>query len=142
MAVSLQAVKDEIAARAATITGLRVYSESPPNPSPPAFAVVGPQRWAYSTTMDDEWMVILEGWIFVSPQDLRRAQQALDSYFAPRGAKSIKQALEQVEVTEGVIQSLRVIGGPRPYALTGDESSPRLLAGMLEIEVIPWVDGE
>jgi hypothetical protein len=142
VSVSLQAVKDEIAARAGTITGLRVYSESPPTPQPPAFAIVGPTRWSYHATMSDDMVWTFEGWIFVSPSDLMRAQQALDSYLWSSGAKSVPYVLENAEVTEGIIQSIKVIGGPRPFALTGDESSPRLLAAMLELEVVPFLDDD
>lgn len=140
MPVSLQAVKQEIAERASTIDGLRCYSEAPPSPQPPALGVRGPIRWSYSMDFDDDWSVVLAVDLFVNPSDLVRAQQALDSFIAPVGPKSVKYALERVEVTPNIIQSLRVIGGNQPYAFYGDESSTRLLVATLEVQVFPKLD--
>lgn len=140
MTVSLQDVKTEIAARAGTIAGLRCYAEAPPTPQPPALGVRGPLRWFYSTTFDEDWTIVLALDLFVNPSDLMRAQQKLDSYIAPVGAESVKYALEHHEITSGVIQSLRVLGGNTSYFYYGEEQSTRLLACTIEVEVVPYVE--
>lgn len=136
---SLQEVKAELAARAQAIVGLRCYSETPPVPQPPALGVRGPIRWTYNVSMQGDWSVTFAVDIFVNPQDLIRAQQALDAYISPFGDKSVSSMLEDTIVTPGVIQSVNVIGGNQPYAFYGDESTIRLLVATLLVECYPGV---
>ena len=141
VAASLQAVKRELADRAQNAdANLHCYAEVPANPQVPALGVRGPIRWAYSVTMTGDWSVTFAVDIFTNPQDLNRAQQALDAYLSPVGSKSVPRALEETEVTAGVIQSVNVIGGNQPYAFYGDDNRPRLLVATLEVQTYPSVD--
>lgn len=140
VAASLEQVRQELADRVNTIGGLYCYADSPPNPKVPAFGIIGPVRWQYNVSMSDDWVLVFEGWLFVSPQDLVRAQQALNQWLAPLGAKSVKLALESVEVTPGILQSVRVIGGPRPFAKVVGENVPEMLTAMVEVEVYPEIE--
>lgn len=134
---SIQQVKDELAARAKLISGLRCYAEMPALPTPPAFCIEGPTSWQYDTTFDESWQLRLRLWIYVPATDPTRAQQALDAYIAPSGTKSLRQTLYDNEITPEVIQTLRVIGGTRPYGLVTFEGGATLFAAALEAEVIP-----
>src|SRR6185503_19786735 len=119
--------------RCDTITGLRCYAFAPPSPQVPA---MGSRlaRWTYNTTFEGTWQVTMKVLLYVNPSDLARAQQALDSYCSPTGAQSVPSALQEVVVTPGVIESVRVVGGAQPYILTGDQSAAHTLVGVLEVE--------
>ena len=141
VAASLQAVKRELADRAQNAdANLHCYAEVPANPQVPALGVRGPIRWSYGSDFDGDWQVTMAVDIFVNPQDLMRAQQALDAYVSPVGAKSVPTALEDTEETIGVIQSLSVLGGNQPYAFYGDDNRPRLLVATIEVVVIPGIE--
>ena len=140
VAASLQQVKAELAARAQNAdANLHCYAEVPANPQVPALGVRGPIRWTYGTDYDGDWSVTMAVDLFANPQDLMRAQQALDAYISPAGNKSVPRVLEDTTVTPGIIQSVNVRGGSQPYAFYGDENRPRLLVATIEVDVIPAI---
>jgi len=140
VAATLQQVREELAARARAIDGLRCTAEVPAKPQPGMLSVRGPIRWTYDVSMDGDWSVTFAIDLFANPQDLQRAQQLLDAYLSPAGSKSVPHVLEDTVVTTGIIDSANVIGGNSPYAFYGDESTIRLLVATLEIQVYPHMD--
>jgi hypothetical protein len=131
---SLHDLRDGLRRRAETIGGLRTYAEMHPKPEAPAFCVNGPVRWTYDETFDGTWRPVFECWVLVSASDLYRAQEALDTYVAPSGAKSIAAAIYADTTLGGVADDTRVIGGARPYT-TVDTAGVPLLGFALEVEV-------
>ncbi len=131
---SLTAVRVELAARLASIDGLRVYAEMPATPDVPAAAVL-PRRGQYAVTFNDSVTHDFAIWLYVNPSDTTRAQIALDSYLAPTGAQSIKEALEETVVTAGVIEGLRV-DGYDAYGTLVDVGGSPLLAMAINVTVM------
>lgn len=133
---AVQEIKAGIAAACDRIDGLRCYGEMPDNPQVPATAVFGPTRWQYSQTFEGLVVYTFELHTVVSYNDKPRAQQALDAYIAPTGAKSIPAALNEWGTTtlEGLAESVRVVGGFRPYLVVESSGGP-LLEAVVEVEV-------
>jgi hypothetical protein len=131
---SLHDLRDGLRRRAETVGGLHTYAEMHPKPEPPAFCVNGPVRWTYDETFDGTWRPVFECWVLVNAADLYRAQEALDTYVAPSGAKSIAAAIYADTTLGGVADDTRVIGGARPYT-TVDTAGVPLLGFALEVEV-------
>ena len=132
---SLRDLRDGLRRRAETIGGLRTYAEMHPKPEPPAFCVNGPVRWTYDETFDGTWRPVFECWVLVNAADLYRAQEALDTYVAPSGQRSIAAAIYGDTTLGGVANDTRVIGGARPYT-TVDTAGVPLLGFALEVEVL------
>ena len=83
-----------LAARLATITGLRTSATLPDQPTPPQ-AVVYPDRVSYDNALgrgSDEYTFIII--VIVGRVAERAAQTSLDAYCNPSGATSIKAAIE------------------------------------------------
>jgi hypothetical protein len=114
-----------MAARLATISGLRVYSEMPGTPEVPAAAVM-PRSGTYPVSFQDHVTHTIAVWLFANPADTTRAQVALDAYLAPTGAQSVRQALEETVVTAGVIDAIRVDGYDSYATLMDVGGSPLL----------------
>ena len=135
---SLYDLREGLRRRAETISGLRCYAEMHPKPEPPAFCVNGPIRWTYDETMGPEgerqWTPVFECWVFVNPADLYRAQQALDTYMAPTGPKSIPAAIYADSTLDGAASDVRVLGGSRPPGVT-ETAGGQLLGWAVEVEV-------
>jgi hypothetical protein len=135
---SLHDLRDGLRRRAETISGLRTYAEMHPKPEPPAFCVNGPVRWTYDEAMGGDgerpWRPVFECWVLVNASDLYRAQEALDTYVAPSGQRSIAAAIDGDVTLGGVAHFARVIGGARPYT-TVDTAGVPLLGFALEVEV-------
>lgn len=93
-------LRQGLATRLATISGLRVSATIPDQPNPPQ-AVIFPNRVLYDTTFrrggDEYEFVIL---IILGRVSERTAQASLDAYCNPNGATSVKQAVE-AEATLG-----------------------------------------
>jgi hypothetical protein len=96
--------------------------------------VAGPIRWTYDETFDATWRPVFELWVFVNPADLYRAQEALFTYLAPTGARSIPAALYADTTLGGAAEEVKVLGGVRPPAVT-DTAGGQLLGCALEVEV-------
>ena len=131
---SLYDLREGLRVRAETISGLHCYAEMHPKPEPPAFCVNGPIRWTYDETMDGTWRPVFECWVFVLAADLYRAQQALDTYMAPTGPKSIPAAIYGDSTLDGAASDVRVLGGSRPPGVV-DISGGQLLGWAVEVEV-------
>lgn len=131
---SLHELRDGLRRRAETVGGLRCYAEMHPKPEPPAFCVNGPIRWTYDETFDGTWRPVFECWVFVNPADLYRAQQALDTYMAPTGPKSIPAALYADTTLDGFAHDVRVLGGARPPGVV-ETAGGQLLGWAVEVEV-------
>lgn len=93
---SLSAIRDGIAARLATIDGLRVYDTVPGNVMVPA-AVVAPAPGTFITydeTVDGAADLTLTVTMLVSTAVDRVAQGNLDAYLASTGDRSVKAAID------------------------------------------------
>lgn len=105
---SVTAIKDGLATRLATITGLRVHATPPGTIHPPA-AVIRRAQTRYDSTMargsDDHSFVIT---VFVSLASDAYAQDALDAYLATSGSSSIKAAIEGEDTLGSTVHFTRV----------------------------------
>lgn len=105
--MSLADIRDGLATNLGTITGLRVYTEIPDNPSMPC-AVLQLTRALYDGAFqrgltEYEFDVRL----IVSRVTDRRSQQALDQ-FIDAGARSVKTAIESDKTLDGAAFDVRV----------------------------------
>ena len=132
---TVQQLAQGLANRCETISGLRCYSVMHPKPEPPAMCVAGPIRWTYDETMEGYWRPVFEVWVLVNPADLYRGEQALHTYLAPTGPKSIPAALYGDTTLGGVADDTRVLGGTRPPAVV-ETAGGQLLGCALEVEVL------
>lgn len=104
-------LREGIAERLATITGLRVHDTVPDTVSPPA-AVVRPDQGTfltYDTTMGGEshdYLFVVT--VLVAGGVDRAAQEAVDAYLATSGARSIHAALEADPELGGVADDAHV----------------------------------
>lgn len=100
--MSLTLIRDGLATRLATISGLRTASEIPDQPNPP-IAIVTTRNVDYTQAMAKGLtiynMVIT---VIVARVAERYAQRALDEYVSTSGAKSIKLAVEGDRTLGGV----------------------------------------
>lgn len=101
-------IRNGIAARLSTISGLYTHSFIPDQIYPPV-AVAGPVSVSYDTSYNRAldtllWDVI----VIVGRVDERTAQSALDDYCEPSGAKSIKAAIEGDRTLGGNVVDARV----------------------------------
>lgn len=87
-------LRNGLATRLATISGLRTSATLPDQPQPPQ-AVVYPDRVTYDTALgrgsDEYTFVVL---VIVGRIAERTAQTSLDAYCNPSGSTSIKAAVE------------------------------------------------
>lgn len=93
-------LRQGLATRLATISGLRVSATIPDQPNPPQ-AVIFPNRVLYDTTFrrgEDEYEFVIL--VILGRVSERTAQTSLDAYCNPSGATSVKQAVE-AEATLG-----------------------------------------
>ena len=99
-------IREALATKMATITGLRTFPYIPDNPRPP-LAVVIPERISYDTNanrgLDD---LIFSVTVLVGRADDRAAQRNLDQYIL--GESSVKKAIEADRTLGDKVQSCRV----------------------------------
>lgn len=101
-------LRTALAARLATISGLRTSAVLPDQPQPPQ-AVLYPDRVIYDTAMgrgSDEYLFIVL--VIVGRIAERNAQTSLDTYCDPSGSTSIKAAVEGDRSLGGVALDCRV----------------------------------
>lgn len=114
---SVTAIKDGLAARLATISGLRVHATPPGAINPPA-AVIRRAQTRYDSTMargsDDHAFVVT---VFVSLASDAAAQDQLDAYLATSGASSIKAAIEGEDTLGGIVHFARVVSAEEDRTL-------------------------
>lgn len=96
-------IRTGLAARLATISGLRTYAYMPDNPVPPC-AVTMPLSVSYDTAMNRgldeiEWEVL----VMVVRSDEETAQKALDAYCDPTSASAVKTAVEADPTLGGAV---------------------------------------
>jgi len=132
---TVQELAEGLRQRGETISGLRCYPVMHPKPEPPALCVNGPVRWTYDETFEGYWRPVFELWILVNPADLYRGEQALHSYLAPSGPRSIPAAVNGDPSLGGVADSTRLLGGSRPPAVV-ETAGGQLLGAAIEVEVL------
>lgn len=105
---TIAAIRAGLATRLGTISGLRTSATVPDDPKPPV-AIVLPPTITYDTAMgrglDQYEFSIL---VMVGRVSERTAQASLDAYANPRGAGSIKTAIEADRTLGGAAQTCRV----------------------------------
>ena len=109
MAVTITQIRDALAARLATITGLRVSAEIPDNPNPPV-AVVQINNVSFDTAFQGgltTYSFIVS--VIVSRVAERRAQDRLDAYASTSGTSSVKEAIEGNRTLGGIVADTRVV---------------------------------
>jgi hypothetical protein len=102
-------IRDGIATRLATISGLRVYARWPNQPNHPAAIV----RVASGTFQQARVRNPIQFEITVAVEpigDLARGQSRTDPYLDEAGSQSIKAALDGDRTLGGVADTLNVIG--------------------------------
>lgn len=106
--MTISAIRDGLAANAATISGLRAADTVPDNPNPP-IAVVIPDgieyRTAFNNTLSRYSFIVL---VIVGRADERTAQDRLDAYCTPTGSSSVPAALESDPTLNGAAFDLEV----------------------------------
>lgn len=105
---TLTELRTGLAARLATISGLRTSATIPDQVNPPV-AIVSVDSIAYDQShargLDEYGFTVT----VVGPRIAERAaQNALDAYLAPTGAKSVKAAIEADRTLGGYAQTSRV----------------------------------
>lgn len=105
---SLTTLRQGLATRIATISGLRASATIPDNPTPP-IAVVMPGRITYDTAFgrgSDQYQFTVM--VIVGRVADRNSQTTLDAYCASSGSTSIKAAIEGDRTLGGSAMDCRV----------------------------------
>jgi hypothetical protein len=108
MPAAISSLRDGLAARLATISGLRVYAYPPDTPNLPS-AVVRLVRVSYDSTLSrgsDEFQFLIT--MVVGRADDRVAQTSIETYLAGTGAVSVKTVIEADPTLGGVALNTRV----------------------------------
>lgn len=106
--MTLQAIREAIAANLSTISGLRTSAFVPDNPNPPV-AIVIPRNIAYDSAFQrgaDE--LTLDILLIGHRMSERTAQNTLDSYVQSSGSTSVKAAVESDRTLSGAAFDVRV----------------------------------
>jgi hypothetical protein len=107
-AVTISQIRDGIATRLATITGLRTASVIPDNPNPPQ-AIVQANTVSYDTAFQGgltTYNFIVS--VLVGRVAERQAQDRLDAYSSTSGTQSVKEAIEGDRSLGGIVADTRV----------------------------------
>lgn len=135
---SVSAIRDGLAARLATIDGLRVSDVVPGQVPVPAAIIKPGARGKDAITFDrtfgrgsDE--LTFSVMVLVSTASDRTAQDALDAYLAGEGASSVKAAIEGDETLGGLVSFAHVVS-VREYGLV-DYNGVSYLGADFTIEV-------
>lgn len=125
-------VRAGLAARLATISGLRSFDYVPDGLSVPA-AVVEPLEIIYDEAMAgglDQYRAFVL--VVVGRMSERSAADALDAYTASTGATSVKAAIEADRTLAGACATLNVVGAlPREVVVSGVD----MLAYRFEVNI-------
>jgi hypothetical protein len=106
--MSLNAIRDGVAARLATISGLRAYGEIPDQPNPPV-GIVSVRSMDYDQAFAKGLTIYnLVVTVIVGRVAERVAQQRLDAYCSSTGADSVKLAIEGDKTLGGVAYDVKV----------------------------------
>jgi hypothetical protein len=126
-----------LAARLATISGLRTSAYIPPNPQTPSAHVV-PTRIAYDETFDGDYRLYADVWLYLSPTqgaDLEGAQEEMDAYMLPVGSKSLAAAINADPTLGGVAEHTVVRGWAGYLSRLQDEAGRQLVGSSMQVEV-------
>ena len=106
--MSLTNIREGLATRLATISGLRVSAEIPDQPNPP-IAVVSVRNIDYTQAMNKGLTIYsMIVTVIVARVSERTAQQKLDGYVSTSGATSVKLAIEADRTLGGVAYDTQV----------------------------------
>jgi hypothetical protein len=106
--MTLTAIRDAVATRLSTISGLRTASEIPDQPNPP-IAIVSVQNVDYTQAMAKGLTIYnLVVTVIIARVAERHAQRALDGYVSTSGANSIKLAIEGDRSLGGIAYDVQV----------------------------------
>lgn len=106
---TLTEIRQGLAARCATISGLRTVATMPEQPQPPV-AIVQPETVEYDLNAKNgltRYNMIVT--VVVARADARSAQNQVDAYVAPTGTSSIKAAIEGDRTLGGKVNTCRVV---------------------------------
>lgn len=105
---SITQLRDGLATRLATISGLHAYAEWPDGtPNTPA-AIVRPLRGRFESSLSGHPQTAFEILLCFAMPRLDRAQDALDPYISPTGAQSVFAALRGDRTLGGVADDILV----------------------------------
>lgn len=99
---SITALREGLATRLNTISGLRAAAYFPEGITPPVAIVGGPTVTYNADTMSDDYSFPVH--LLVGEATDRGAQLALDAFCASSGASSVRTAIEGDETLGGVAQ--------------------------------------
>jgi hypothetical protein len=107
--VEVTTIQTTIQTRLQKISGLRVYDVWPDQVTPPC-AIVRTPTGDYDDDYDGDYTVGAEVILLAASAQLglAKGQRLLDPYLAPRGAQSVKAAIE--DDSDGAEGSFRVVG--------------------------------
>lgn len=134
---SITDIREGLAERLRTISGLRVMSTEPDSVNPPS-AAVGLQTVTFDRAFGrghDELEFVVR--LYASRADDRAGQRKLDSYIAGSGASSVKAAIEGDLTLDGAAIQCRVTGVDN-YGVYEVGGTPYYGA---EFAVIVWARG-
>jgi hypothetical protein len=110
--MSIAGIRAGIKTRLATISGLRIYEYPPDSVSEIPAAMILPKSGKYNLTMKNTAMEYeFELTLLVSRAvDVSNAQECIDDYINPSGAKSIQVAIEGDSTLNGAADTSWLIG--------------------------------
>jgi hypothetical protein len=104
-------IQSAIKQRLETITGLRANATEVDKPNFPC-AYPRLVDWTYSDDFDGDTVWHFDVWVLVGLEPgMSHAQLWLNEYLAPRGERSIKEALERDPSLGGTVSDARATGG-------------------------------
>jgi hypothetical protein len=122
---TLTEIRNGLATRLATISGLRVSATLPEQLNPP-IAVIGPEAITYDlNNRNGLHQYTMTVTLIVARADARSAQTQLDAYVAPSGSSSVKAAIEGDRTLGGKVDTCRVTTVTN-YAMTDTLEIPYL----------------
>lgn len=113
---------------------VRCYAEDPMNPQVPAVWIYGPtEGTVYDQDFDGDTVWRLEAIVGLSAADMTRAQDAMNAYLSPTGARSLRAAVRADETLGGTVDYARVVGvGESPRL--ADAAGSQLLRASVRVE--------
>ena len=122
MTATITQVKQGIADRLATITGLRAYAYQPDQLNAPmAFTLLDSityHRTFYTPTVE----MVLTVTVIVCKADSRSAQAQVDPYVSPTGNQSVREAIEGDLTLGGKVDTLIVTSAGAMQIVSGDDA--------------------
>lgn len=108
---TIDEIQAAIKQRLGTIDGLRTYATEPDEPNFPC-AYPRVVDWTFDEDMDGATTWHFDIWVLVGLQPgFNRAQTWLNPFLSPRGAHSIREAIDCDISLGGTVSSARVMGG-------------------------------